>query len=152
MTWTGLKMAYFHGFEPPTPSRNAFLVWPWWILVSKAYIHYGPVLLCPDESLKHLYMASESLKKDLEGVQNHENLPFWGLFWAYSRIPEAIKMCFNLNSQGPWWILALEARIHPDPPKKSLPEGVQGSKPWKFSILRPVLGLLEASRGHKKVF
>ena len=31
--------------------------------------------------------------------------------------------------------------------QKSLSEGLQGSKPWKFAILRPVLGLLKASRG-----
>ena len=52
-------------------------------------------------------------------------------------------MCFNLNSQGPWWILALEARIHPDPPKKAFPEGVGGWKPWKLVIFSP----FEASWG-----
>ena len=50
-------------FEPRTPSGKAFLVWPWWILDSKAYIHYGPWLLCPDEPLKRLFIASASLKK-----------------------------------------------------------------------------------------
>ena len=29
-----------------------------WILASKAYIGYGPWLMCPDEPLKHLLMAS----------------------------------------------------------------------------------------------
>ena len=41
-----------------------------WILASKAYIHYGPWPLYPDESLKHLFMASGSLKKDLNRPQN----------------------------------------------------------------------------------
>ena len=56
-------MANFHGFEPRTPSGRLFLGGSGWILASKAYIHYGPWLLCPDEPLKHLFMASRSLKK-----------------------------------------------------------------------------------------
>ena len=69
-------MANFHGFGPPTLSRKAFLGGSGWILTYNAYIHYGPWLLCLDKPLKHLFVASGSLKKDLEGVQNHENLPF----------------------------------------------------------------------------
>ena len=56
-------MAIFHGFEPCTPSGKAFLGGSEWILASKAYIHYGPWLFCPDEPLKHLFMASGSLQK-----------------------------------------------------------------------------------------
>ena len=56
-------MSNFHGFQPPTPSGKAFLGGTGWIVASKAYIHYGPWLLCPDEPLKHLFMASGSLKK-----------------------------------------------------------------------------------------
>ena len=67
---TGLKMANFHGFEPPTPSGKAFLGGSGWILAYKAYIHYGPWLLCPDEPLKHLFMASGSLQKAQNRPQN----------------------------------------------------------------------------------
>ena len=41
-----------------------------WILACKAYIHYGPWLLCPDEPLKHLLMASWSLQKAKNRSQN----------------------------------------------------------------------------------
>ena len=63
-------MANFHGFEPCTPSGKAFLGGPGWILASKAYIHYEPWLLCPDKRLKHLFIASGSLKKALTRPQN----------------------------------------------------------------------------------
>ena len=63
-------MANFHAFEPPTSSGKAFLGGSGWILGSKAYIHYGPWLLCPDEPLKHLFMASQSLKKAQKRPQN----------------------------------------------------------------------------------
>ena len=66
----GLKMTNFHDFQPPTPSRKAFLGGSGWILTSNTYIHYGPWLLCLDEPLKHLFMASGSLKKDLNRPQN----------------------------------------------------------------------------------
>ena len=56
-------MTNFHGFQPPTPSGKAFLGGSGWILAYKAYIHYGPWLLCPDEPLEHLFMASGSLNK-----------------------------------------------------------------------------------------
>ena len=58
----GLKMTNFHGFQPPTPSGKAFLGGSGWIIACKAYIHYGHWLLCPDEPIKHLFMASGSLK------------------------------------------------------------------------------------------
>ena len=63
-------MANFHGFGSPTLSRKAFLGGSGWILTSNAYIHYGPWLLCLDKPLKHLFMASGSLKKDLNRPQN----------------------------------------------------------------------------------
>ena len=67
---TGLKIANFHGFEPHKPSGRLFLGGPWWILASKAYIHYGHWLLCPDEHLKRLFMASGSLQKAQNRPQN----------------------------------------------------------------------------------
>ena len=63
-------MANFHAFQPPTSSWKAFLGGSGWILASKAYIHYGPWLLCLDEPLKHLFTASGSLKKALSWPQN----------------------------------------------------------------------------------
>ena len=73
---SGLKMANFHGFEPRTPGR-LFLGGSGWILASKAYIHYGPWLLCPDEPLKCLIMASGSLKKAQNRPQNGQFSWFW---------------------------------------------------------------------------
>ena len=67
-------MSIFHGFQPPTPSWKPFLGGAGLIVASKAYIHYGPWLLCPDEPLKHLFMASGSLKKAQNRPQN-------GKFW-----------------------------------------------------------------------
>ena len=63
-------MANFHAFQPPTSSWKAFLGEEWWIHGFRANIHYGPWLLCPDEPLKRLFMASGSLKKDLNRPQN----------------------------------------------------------------------------------
>ena len=112
----GLKMANFHGFQPPTPSGKAFLGGSGWILAYKAYIHYGPWLLCPDEPLKHLFMASGSLKKAQNRPQNGKFSWFWTLYTFW----EAFL-------GGPWWILASKAYIHyghwllcPDEPIKHL--------------------------------
>ena len=107
------KMSNFHGFQPPTPSGKAFLSGSGWIVASKAYIHYGPWLLCPEEPLKPLFMASGSLKKAQNRPQNGKFSWFWTLntFW------EALL----------GWILASKAYIHyrpwllcPDEPLKHL--------------------------------
>ena len=66
---TNKKCPIFMVFNP-TPSEKAFLGGSGWIVASKAYIHYGPWLLCPDEPLKHLFMASGSLKKAQNRPQN----------------------------------------------------------------------------------
>ena len=60
---TNKKCPTFMVFNPRTPSGKAFLGGSGWILAFKAYIHYGPWLLCPDEPLKHLFVASGSLQK-----------------------------------------------------------------------------------------
>ena len=75
----GLKITNFHGFQSAIPSWKAFLGGSGWILNSKAYIHYRPWLLCPDET----FMGG----------------PWWIL------ASKAIKRCFKdssgHNSQGP---------------------------------------------------
>ena len=57
----------FSWFSTPCTFWEAFFGW---ILASKACIHYRPWLLCPDEPLKHLFMASGSLKKAQNKPQN----------------------------------------------------------------------------------
>ena len=49
-----------------------FLDGPGWTIASKAYIHYEPWLLGPDDPLKHLFMASGTLKKALNRPQNNQ--------------------------------------------------------------------------------
>ena len=70
-------MAKFHGFEPRRPSWRLFLGGSGWILACKAYIHYGLWILCPDESLKHLFMASGSLKKSQKQASK------WQIFYRF---------------------------------------------------------------------
>ena len=53
-----------------TPSGKAFLGESGWILASKTYIHNVPWLLCPDEPLNPLFMASGSLQKAQNRPQN----------------------------------------------------------------------------------
>ena len=100
------KLSNFHGFQPPTPSWKAFLCWPWWILASKAYIHYGPWLLCPDEPLKHLFMASGSLQKAQNRPQNGQFSYFFlgGSGWIL-----ASKAYIGY---GPWLLCPDEALKH----------------------------------------
>ena len=52
-------MANFHGFEPRTPSGRLSIGGSGWILASKAHIHYGPWLLCPDEPQEGPKLASK---------------------------------------------------------------------------------------------
>ena len=73
----------FSWFWTPYIFWEAFFGWPWWLLACKSYIHYGPWLLCPDEPLKCLFMASASLKKAQNRPQNGKFSWFWTLhtFW-----------------------------------------------------------------------
>ena len=75
-----------------------------WIFASKAYIHYGPWLLCPDEPLKHLFMASGNLKKALNRPQNSQ----FSWFWTPYKFWDAFL-------GRPGWILASKAYIHYEP-------------------------------------
>ena len=76
-------------FNPLLLLEKFFLGGSGWILAYKAYIHYGPWLLCPDEPLKHLFMASGSLQKAQNRLQNGKfswfSTPytFWeAFFWV----------------------------------------------------------------------
>ena len=77
-------MTNCHGFPHPTPSGKAFLGGSGWILAYKAYIHYGPWLLCSDEPLK----ASKSPKTGLKMANFHGFEPrnllvgFFGWIWV----------------------------------------------------------------------
>ena len=62
-------MANFHGFEPHTPSGRLFLGGSGWILASKAYIHYGHWLLCPDNHLKTFLWPLEALRRPKTGFK-----------------------------------------------------------------------------------
>ena len=73
----GLKRAkndQFSWFSTPYTFWESFFGW---ILASKAYIHYGPWPLCPDEPLKGLFMASGSLKKAQNRPQSCQFSWFW---------------------------------------------------------------------------
>ena len=79
-------MANFHGFQPHTPSGRLFLGGSGWILASKAYIHYGPWLLCPDEPLKRLLWPLEASRRPKTGLKManfhgfEPRTPFWKVF------------------------------------------------------------------------
>ena len=62
-------MANFHGFEPRTPSGRLFFGGSGWILASKAYIHYGPWLLCPDEPHNTFLWPLEASKRPKTGLK-----------------------------------------------------------------------------------
>ena len=65
----GLKLAYFQGFEPTTPTGRLFWEGSGGIITSKAYNHYGPWVLGPDEPLKHLFTTSGDLKWAQNGLK-----------------------------------------------------------------------------------
>ena len=81
-------MVNFHGFEPRTPSGRLFLGGSGWILASKAYIHYGPWLLCPDEPHNTFLWPLEASKRPKTGlkVDNFHGFepctPSGRLFWV----------------------------------------------------------------------
>ena len=136
-------MANFHAFEPPTSSGKAFLGGSRLILASKAYIHYGPWLLCPDEPLKHLFMASGNLKKALNSPQNSQ----FSWFWTPYKFWDAFL-------GRPGWILASKAYIHYEPwllcPDKRLKHLFIASGSLKKALTRPQNSLLKPQVGPKK--
>ena len=80
----GLKMTYFQGFEPTTPTGRLFLGGSGWNITSKAYNYYGPWVLGPDEPLKHLFTTSGDLKWAQNGLKLMVFSPLHllgGFFW-----------------------------------------------------------------------
>ena len=121
---TGLKVANFHGFETCTLSGKAFFGWT----------RQHPVA--------DFLTLEIVISRDRRSSAPIRQMRFcWMLLLKYPRASSSFYNYSRVVGKDPPWST-----------QKSSPRRCAGFKTMKIANLRPVLGLLEVSRGHKKAF